>query len=125
MIKRSAAKGSAMEDCIFCKIVNKDIPSELIYEDEQIIAFNDINAQAPIHILIIPKEHFASLNDIPEEKKDVLSHILLTARQIARNIGIDEKGYRIVLNTARDSGQEVFHIHFHLLGGRRMTWPPG
>jgi len=114
-----------MEDCIFCKIVNKDIPAELIFEDEQIVAFNDINPQAPIHILIIPKEHFASLNDIPEEKKELLSHILLKARQIAQNIGIEENGYRIVLNTARDSGQEVFHIHFHLLGGRRMTWPPG
>jgi len=119
------AKGADMEECVFCKIVGKDIPSELIYEDEQIMAFNDINPKAPVHILIIPKEHFASLNDIPEEKKDVLSHILLKARQIARNLGIDEKGYRIVLNTARDSGQEVFHIHFHLLGGRRMSWPPG
>ncbi len=114
-----------MENCIFCKIVNKEIPSELIFEDDQIIAFNDINPQAPVHILIIPKEHFVSLNDIPEEKKDVLNHILLRARQIARNIGIDEQGYRIVLNTGRDSGQEVFHIHFHLFGGRRMTWPPG
>ena len=114
-----------MEDCIFCKIVGKEIPSELIYEDQQILAFNDNNPQAPVHILIIPKEHFTSLNDIPEEKKDILSHILLKARQIARNIGIDENGYRIVLNTARDSGQEVLHIHFHLLGGRRMTWPPG
>jgi len=124
-LKGQQAKGANMEDCIFCKIVEKDIPSELIYEDERIVAFNDINPQAPVHILIIPKEHFASLNDIPEEKKDVLSHILLKARQIAQNIGINEKGYRIVLNTARDSGQVVFHIHFHLLGGRRMTWPPG
>jgi histidine triad (HIT) family protein len=114
-----------MEDCLFCKIVSKDIPAELIFEDFRIVAFNDINPQAPIHILIIPKEHFASLNDIPEEKKDLLGHILLRARQIAQNIGIQENGYRIVLNTARDSGQEVFHIHFHLLGGRRMTWPPG
>jgi histidine triad (HIT) family protein len=114
-----------MEDCLFCKIVNKDVPAELIFEDDRIIAFNDINPQAPVHILIIPKEHFASLNDVPEEKKDLLSHILLRARQIAQNIGIQENGYRIVLNTARDSGQEVFHIHFHLLGGRRMIWPPG
>ncbi len=114
-----------MEDCIFCKIINKEIPAELIFEDDRIAAFNDTNPQAPIHILIIPKEHFASLNVIPEEKIDILSHILFRARQIARNLGIDEKGYRIVLNTARDSGQEVFHIHFHLLGGRRMTWPPG
>ena len=114
-----------MEDCIFCKIVNKEIPAELIFEDEQIVAFNDINPQAPIHILIIPKEHIASLNDVPDEQKDVLSHILFRARQIARNLEIEEKGYRIVLNTGRDSGQEVFHIHFHLLSGRRMTWPPG
>ncbi len=114
-----------MEDCIFCKIINNEIPAELIFEDDRIVAFNDVNPQAPIHILIIPKEHFASLNDIPEEKEDILGHILLRARQIARNLGIDEQGYRIVLNTARDSGQEVFHIHFHLLGGRRMTWPPG
>jgi histidine triad (HIT) family protein len=114
-----------MEDCLFCKIVNKKIPSELIFEDERIVAFNDINPQAPIHILIIPKEHFASLNDVPEEKADILGHILARARQIAQNIGIQESGYRIVLNTERDSGQEVYHIHFHLLGGRRMTWPPG
>ncbi|UCC40998.1 MAG: histidine triad nucleotide-binding protein [Candidatus Aminicenantes bacterium] len=114
-----------MENCIFCKIIDKEIPSEIVFEDERIIAFNDINPQAPIHILLIPKEHFASLNNIPEGKKDILSHILLKARQIAQQEGIAENGYRIVLNTEKDSGQEVFHIHFHLLGGRRMTWPPG
>lgn len=114
-----------MEDCLFCKIVNKEIPAELIFEDDRIVAFNDINPQAPIHILIIPKEHFDSLNDVPEEKNDIFGHILARARQIAQNLGIQERGYRIVLNTARDSGQEVFHIHFHMLGGRRMTWPPG
>ena len=114
-----------MEYCIFCKIVDKEIPAKTVMEDEEIIAFHDINPQAPVHILIIPKEHFSSLNEIPESKKDLLSRILLRARQIAKNMGIAEKGYRIVLNTARDSGQDVFHIHFHLLGGRRMTWPPG
>ena len=114
-----------MEDCIFCKIINKEIPASIVFEDEKIFAFNDINPQAPIHILLIPREHFASLNDIPEEKKNILSHLLLKARQIAQEKGIAEKGYRIVLNTARDSGQEVFHIHLHLLGGRRMQWPPG
>ena len=114
-----------MEDCIFCKIVNKKIPTETVLEDEQVLAFRDINPQAPVHILIIPKEHFSSLNEIPENKKGLLSHILLQARQIAIKMGIADNGYRIVLNTARDSGQEVFHIHFHLLGGRRMTWPPG
>ncbi|HDZ27777.1 hypothetical protein LCGC14_0683420 [marine sediment metagenome] len=114
-----------MEDCIFCKIINKKIPASIVFEDEKIIAFNDINPQAPIHILLIPREHFTSLNDIPEEKKNILSHLLLKARQIAQEKGIAEKGYRIVLNTEKDSGQEVFHLHFHLFGGRRMHWPPG
>jgi histidine triad (HIT) family protein len=114
-----------MEDCIFCKIINKEIPASIVFEDDKMISFNDINPQAPTHILLIPREHFASLNDIPEEKKNILSHLLLKARQIAEEKGIAEKGYRIVLNTERDSGQEVFHIHLHLLGGRRMHWPPG
>ncbi len=114
-----------MENCIFCKIINKEIPASMVFEDEKMIAFNDINPQAPIHVLLIPREHFASLNDIPEEKKNILSHLLLKARQIAQEKGTAEKGYRIVLNTEKDSGQEVFHIHFHLLGGRRMHWPPG
>lgn len=114
-----------MEDCLFCKIIKKEIPSSTVYEDERIVAFSDINPQAPVHVLLIPKEHYASLNDIPEEKKDILSYLLLKAREIAREKNIAEKGYRIVLNTARESGQEVFHIHFHLLGGRQMTWPPG
>jgi histidine triad (HIT) family protein len=96
-----------------------------VYEDETILAFEDIHPKAPTHILIIPKDHFASLNDVPEDKADLLSHILIKARQIARDKGIAESGYRIVLNTARDSGQDVFHIHFHLLGGRKMFWPPG
>lgn len=114
-----------MEDCIFCKIINKDIPASVVYEDEKVLAFNDISPHAPTHILLVPKEHFASLNEIPEEKKDILSYILLKARQVAQEKGIAENGYRIVLNTARDSGQLVFHIHFHLLGGRPMKWPPG
>ncbi len=114
-----------MENCIFCKIIKREIPSDFVFEDENIIAFNDINPQAPIHILLIPKKHFASLNDIPEEKKEVLSDLLLKARQIAKEKGIARTGYRLVLNTAKDSGQEVFHIHLHLLGGRRMSWPPG
>jgi histidine triad (HIT) family protein len=114
-----------MENCIFCKIINKEIQASIVFEDEKMIAFNDINPQAPVHILLIPREHFSSLNEVPEEKKDILSHLLLKARQIAQKKEIAEKGYRIVLNTARDSGQEVLHIHFHLLGGRRMQWPPG
>jgi histidine triad (HIT) family protein len=114
-----------MKDCIFCKIINKEIPASIVYEDERIIAFDDINPQAPVHILLIPKEHFPSLNEIPEGKKDVLSHLLFKAREIAQEKEIGEKGYRIVLNTGRESGQDVLHIHFHLLGGRKMSWPPG
>ncbi len=114
-----------MEDCIFCKIINKEIPASIVYEDERIIAFDDINPQAPVHVLLIPKEHYPSLNEIPEDRKDVLSHLLLKAREIAREKEIGERGYRIVLNTARESGQDVLHIHFHLLGGRQMSWPPG
>ncbi|MFQ6108001.1 MAG: histidine triad nucleotide-binding protein [Candidatus Aminicenantales bacterium] len=114
-----------MEECIFCRIARKEIPSTIVFEDDDILAFNDINPQAPVHILLIPKEHFASLNAIPEEKKDILSVLLLRARQIAEEKGIRGSGYRIVINTERDSGQEVFHIHLHLLGGRRMSWPPG
>jgi histidine triad (HIT) family protein len=114
-----------MDECIFCKIINKEIPAKIVYEDDRILVFDDINPQAPVHVLLIPKEHFVSLNDIPEEKEDLLGHILSKARQVASDKGIKESGYRIVLNTGRDSGQDVFHIHFHVLGGRRMTWPPG
>lgn len=114
-----------MEGCIFCKIAAKDIPAKVVLEDEKIIAFEDINPKAPVHILIIPKAHFASLNDIPDAQNSLLGELLLAARQIAREKGISGKGYRIVLNTERDSGQEVFHIHFHVLGGRQMAWPPG
>jgi histidine triad (HIT) family protein len=114
-----------MENCIFCKIINKEISSKIVYEDENILAFEDINPQAPIHILIIPKEHFASLNDIPENKAEILGYILSKAQNIATQKGIAQQGYRIVLNTAKDAGQDVFHIHFHLLAGRKMNWPPG
>jgi histidine triad (HIT) family protein len=114
-----------MDNCLFCKIAKKGIPAKVVYEDETILAFEDIHPKAPTHVLIIPKDHFASLNDVPEDKGDLLAHILIKARQIARDKGIAESGYRIVLNTARDSGQDVFHIHFHLLGGRKMSWPPG
>lgn len=113
-----------MEDCLFCKIVKKEIPSGIVFENDKLLAFEDINPQAPTHILIIPKEHFASLKEIPEEKRDILAELLLAARLIAEEKGLSG-GYRIVLNTGQESGQAVFHIHFHLLGGREMTWPPG
>jgi histidine triad (HIT) family protein len=114
-----------MDECIFCKIINKEIPAKVVFEDDRIIAFDDINPQAPVHVLLISKEHYVSLNDVPEEKTELLGHILSKARQVAQEKGVKESGYRIVLNTSKDSGQDVFHIHFHVLGGRRMTWPPG
>jgi histidine triad (HIT) family protein len=114
-----------MDDCLFCKIAAKQIPAKIVYEDDRLLAFDDIRPQAPVHTLIIPKEHVASLNDVPEDRSGLLAAILIAARKIAEDKGVAASGYRIVLNTARDSGQEVFHIHFHLLGGRRMTWPPG
>lgn len=114
-----------MNDCIFCKIVKKDIPARIVYEDDLIIAFDDINPQAPVHTLIIPRDHYASLNDIPVERRDLLGHIMDKVREVAALKGIAETGYRTVLNTGKNSGQDVFHIHFHVLGGRRMSWPPG
>ncbi len=112
-------------DCLFCRIVRKEIPAKILFENERVLAFEDIRPKAPVHVLVIPKDHFASLNDAPDGAEALLGEILFRAREIARERGIGESGYRIVLNTARDSGQEVFHIHFHILGGRRLTWPPG
>ncbi len=114
-----------MDDCLFCKIAAGTIPAKIVYQDELIVAFDDIRPQAPTHTLIIPREHFAALPDVPAAKGDLLAHILVKAPLIAAAKGIGASGYRIVLNTGRDSGQDVFHIHFHLLGGRRMAWPPG
>lgn len=114
-----------MDGCIFCRIAAKEIPASVVYEDDEILAFDDINPKAPVHVLIIPKEHFASLNELPEGLEGLLGRVLVKARAVAEAKGVGESGYRIVLNTARDSGQDVFHIHFHVLGGRKMTWPPG
>jgi histidine triad (HIT) family protein len=114
-----------MDDCIFCKIAAKTIPAKVVYEDDLLLAFDDIRPQAPTHVLIIPKAHFASLNDVPADQAGLLGHMVLAARRVAADKGVDRSGYRLVINTARDSGQDVFHIHIHLLGGRRMTWPPG
>ena len=114
-----------MSECIFCKIVNKEIASNIVYEDDLVVAFRDINPQAPVHILIVPKEHIPTLRDIDEEKKHLISHAYMVAKKIAENEGIAEKGYRIVTNCGKDGGQTVYHLHFHLLGGRFMTWPPG
>ncbi len=112
-------------DCIFCKILAGEVPSKLVYEDEVCVAFNDINPQAPTHILIIPRIHLASLNETKEEDVKVLGHLLLTASGIAQTKDFAEKGYRVVINTNENGGQTVFHLHVHLLGGRQFIFPPG
>ena len=113
------------DDCIFCKISKKEIPSDIVYEDNEIIAFKDIRPQAPVHILIIPKKHIPYIANIEEEDIPLIGKLIFTAKKIARSLGIDESGYRLVFNNGSDAGQEVFHIHLHLLGGRKFKWPPG
>lgn len=113
-----------MDDCLFCKIINKEIKSEILYEDEEFIAFPDINPAAPVHILIIPKKHIDSADDIDEENSYLIGKIFTIASRLAKENGL-EKGYRVVNNCKEDGGQSVKHIHFHLLGGRSMLWPPG
>ena len=113
-----------MEDCIFCKIANHVIESNYAYEDELISAFYDMDPQAPVHVLIVPKKHIGSLDEATEEDAEILSHILLKIKDIAADLGL-ENGYRVVINTGEDGGQSVHHLHFHLLGKRAMKWPPG
>ncbi|HIB34131.1 MAG TPA: histidine triad nucleotide-binding protein [Candidatus Marinimicrobia bacterium] len=114
-----------MNECLFCKMVSGDIPCEKVYENELILSFRDIDPKAPTHILIIPKKHIETLNEINENDQDLLGELLLTAKKIAKDEGIDASGYRTVFNCNADGGQTVFHIHMHLLGGRLMAWPPG
>jgi len=114
-----------MNDCIFCKIVNGEIPSKKIYEDDKVYAFYDINPEAPTHFLVIPKEHIQSVNYLNEDNIDVISHIFKVINKLVSELGIDKKGYRIVNNCGEDGGQTVGHIHFHILGGRNLQWPPG
>lgn len=114
-----------MTDCIFCKIKNGEIPTNKVYEDDKVLAFNDITPQAPIHILIIPKEHIPSVNYINEKNAHIISHIFFVINKIARDMGLSDKGYRIVNNCGEHGGQTVEHLHFHLLGGRQLQWPPG
>jgi len=114
-----------MEDCLFCKIVEKQIPSEVVFENDKVLAFKDIDPQAPIHILIIPKEHITTTNDLEEKHKELVGEIFLAANHLAEELNISEDGYRTVLNCNEKGGQAVYHIHLHLLGGRQMKWPPG
>jgi len=112
-------------DCLFCKIVAGEIPADVIYQDEHVLAFEDINPQAPTHTLIIPREHIATLDELDEGREAIAGKILVAARKIAREKGLHERGYRLVANCLESAGQTVFHIHFHLLGGRNLGWPPG
>ena len=114
-----------MADCLFCKIIKREIPSSIVYEDDRLLAFNDINPQAPTHVLILPREHIESLNDAAPGDEATLGHLLRLASKIANQQGIAENGYRTVINTGAESGQSVWHLHVHVLGGRPMNWPPG
>ena len=114
-----------MEDCIFCKIANKEINSEILYEDEFVVAFKDLEPQAPVHILIVPKKHIASLNELTAADAELLARIVLAAQKLAKDNGIAERGYRLVNNCGIEGGQTIGHLHFHLLGGREMLWPAG
>jgi histidine triad (HIT) family protein len=109
-----------MEDCIFCKIVNREIPSTIVYEDDKVIAFNDINPVAPVHVLIVPKVHIESVKDIDSQNANVLIDIHLAANKVADMLGISEKGYRLINNCGPDAGQTVMHVHYHLIGGTSL-----
>lgn len=116
---------SSGEDCLFCRIVSGEIPSEKVYQDEWATAFRDINPQAPTHILVIPNRHIASLAELRADDQDLMGRLVYTCSQVAASEGLGDSGYRLVVNCGNDGGQEVGHIHFHILGGRRLTWPPG
>ena len=114
-----------MKNCLFCKIVNSEIPAEVVYENERILAFNDINPQAPVHILLIPKIHIATLNDLQQHDQKLLGELIYNASIVAKSLNIAEEGYRTGFNCNSAGGQTVYHIHLHLLGGRKFSWPPG
>lgn len=114
-----------MEDCIFCKIVAGEIPSKVVLDRGEVFAFRDLNPAAPTHILVVPRHHIRDVSELTGDHGNLLAEIYTTAREIAESEGIDKSGYRIVANTGPNAGQSVFHLHFHLLGGRRLGWPPG
>ncbi|HET8730989.1 MAG TPA: histidine triad nucleotide-binding protein [Moraxellaceae bacterium] len=112
-------------DCIFCKIARKEIPARIAFENERVVAFHDLFPQAPTHVLVIPKTHYSTLNDVPADDAALLGELVSAATTVAKDLGIAEPGYRVVMNCNADGGQSVYHIHLHLLGGRHMAWPPG
>ena len=114
-----------MSECLFCKIRDGETPGDIVYENDHVLAFNDINPVAPTHILIIPKEHISTLNDLEENHTQTMGELILAAKKIAESKGFSEAGYRTVFNCNENGQQTVFHIHLHLIGGRQMSWPPG
>ena len=117
--------GEDVSECIFCKIINRELESEIIYEDEKVLAFQDLHPQAPVHFLVIPKIHISSANEINEENMDYIGHIFMVIARLAKELGIDEKGYRVVNNCGEDGQQTVPHLHYHVIAGRKLSWPPG
>lgn len=113
------------DDCLFCRIEAGEVESDVVAEADRWLAFRDVNPQAPTHVLVIPREHVASVEDLADDQRDLAGELLLAARDVARREGLSEDGYRVVANTHSEAGQSVFHLHLHVLGGRRMRWPPG
>jgi len=113
------------QDCLFCKITQGEIPTNIIYQDDLVVAFDDIHPKAPVHKLIIPRKHIATINDLTPEDNELIGHMMQVAKKLAKEFEVDQSGYRVIMNCNKDAGQEVFHLHMHLLGGRALTWPPG
>ncbi len=118
-------KNMSEQDCLFCRIITREVPAEFLREDDRTVVISDINPQAPTHLLVIPREHLDSLDDASQKDEALLGHLLRVAAQVANAAGLDESGYRTVINTGAGAGQSVFHLHVHVLGGRPMNWPPG
>lgn len=114
-----------MSDDLFLKIISREIPADIVYENDDVLAFRDVNPQAPLHVLVIPKIRIPTINDMQEDNAELFGKLFLAARDIAKAHGVDEEGYRVVMNCNSGAGQTVFHVHLHLLGGRNLTWPPG
>ena len=116
---------SSVSNCMFCKIIEKKIPAKIVHDDEYSIAFEDLNPQAPVHTLIVPKKHIADIHSLVVTDRELIGHLFFVAKTLASQRGLDKRGYRLVINNGLDAGQSVFHVHLHLLSGRKFAWPPG
>lgn len=115
----------AHEDCVFCQVLEKRLPGKIEYEDDDLAVIWDINPQAPTHLLVIPKKHIAKISEVSDDDSDLLCKMMVVAKKIAKKLHLDDQGFRLVINEGRDAGQTIFHLHMHLLSGRRLMWPPG